>query len=211
MTTENRKEKASWVKNYSSPGNPSFQMLSDVDADKLLHRSTETSPSIGVVRNSGYAQGMPSWTAHGENSIDYWMDGHDTLLFTDAEPFIIAVAVPSRIFPLLPSPAVTSFLLTEFSIPSSQACEKKCLLAIEWSAKLSGKIWQIVRRWPDHKPLVASIGDGPTSNLVHLSRLIYTVPSFCFDCRLKQTHIGSASRIRAASTCCSFSASPVQF
>lgn len=127
--------------------------------------------------------------------MDYWMDEHNTLLFTDAESFIIAVAVPSRMFPLIPSLAVTFFLLTEFSIPSPQPCEKDCLLAMEWSAKLSEKIWQIAMRWPDHKPSVASIGDGLTSSLMHLSMLVSTAPSFNYDCRLKQDNLDRLRRV----------------
>lgn len=142
------------------------------------------SSSIAIVRMSSSYDNYEAWSESMINSIATWTQEHDLLFHLDGDPRILGVAVSSRIFPLIPSPAVQKYLSVEFAVRQPIPAEVGCLSAIEWSAQLVGMIKDMKQRRAD-KPAVASVRDGLTSILAHLAVLCFSAESFHFDCKVK--------------------------
>lgn len=104
----------------------------------------------------------------------------------NGDPLIMGVALSSRIFPLVPSPAVSTYLANEFSVdhPIVNA-ELGGISSLEWTAKLSGTIKHAENMWPSEKPAAVSVLDGLTSNSANLAVFCFSVESFHFDCKVK--------------------------
>ena len=111
------------------------------------------------------------------------------------DPRILGTAVSSRVFPLIPPPAVKRYLSIEFGVRRPNPSEGGCSSAIGLTAKLVGLIKHVKQRRPADKPVVASIQDGLTSNVAHLAVLCLSAESFYFDCKVKTEGL---DRIRRA-------------
>ena len=129
-----RTYKGSWATIHSNDTGSSLNLL-DFDPLAIACMQSKIPSSIAVARTSDSNRGPATWKPIQIKSIDHWPNEHDTLFGVNCDPLVLAIAVSSRIFPLVPSPAVSEYLSTKFRSRPTQSHDPGCLVPIEVASK----------------------------------------------------------------------------
>ncbi|GAB7323929.1 hypothetical protein MBLNU13_g07350t1 [Cladosporium sp. NU13] len=125
------------------------------------------------------------------------------LFALDGNPLGMGIALSSRVFPMIPSPAVGRYLSAEFGLrpPSPRPRPAMCLQS-------NGMIKHIIKTRPADKPSVASVQEGLMSNLAHLAVFCLSTDIFHCDCKVKLDGMDRNTRARDPSEYDAWQSSP---
>ena len=96
---------------------------------------------------------------------------------------ILAIKVPSRIFPLVPSAATTECLKMDSSASDGQC--SSVLMAIGFTARLAGLIVEIALLFPGEEPVMKCVLDGFSACLPLLAMFFLSTEPFTLVCMAK--------------------------